>query len=404
MYLTMREEKTMDDLEKRTVEGENVTPVTLNDDSEEKGNQVDAENQEVAEVTSEEDGQPQEQEIEKGKLLCPRCGKIFEQKEKSCPYCGLRNNLKVCKSCGATMAKSANKCPNCGTENKKPFYKRGWFWGLGIIALVIVILNLPYKNSDNQIANANQETLDTQTAATGVQKEKQTNSSTDAEEKDIIGSWNAIIYFDREENESTRMENIGYEWKMKFNADHTGVMETTSSSSTDFEWSYYLSTAEGDKLYHLGDTTVSIIGEKSELKEYAGYLLIYTDDAAIIFERDNTGSWIKKSGTTSVTKSKTSSTNMTSSQKNALKKAESYLKYSAFSYSGLIEQLEYEGYSTEDATYAVDHCGADWKEQAVKKAKSYLKYSSFSKSGLIDQLEYEGFTYEQAVYGAEQAY
>lgn len=394
----------MDDLEKRTVEGENVTPVTLNDGSEEKGKQVDAENQEVAEVTSEEDGQLQEQEIEKGKLLCPRCGKIFDQKEKSCPYCGLKNNLKVCKSCGATMAKSANKCPNCGTKNKKQFNRCGLFLGLGIIALVIVILNLPYKKSDNPIENANQETPDIQTAATGVQKEEQTGSSIDTEDKAILGSWNGVIYFDIEENKSTRMENIGIEWKMKFNADHTGVMETTSSDSTDFEWSYYLSTAEGDKLYQVGDTTVAIIGEKSELKEYAGNLLIYTDDAAIIFERDNTGSWVKKSGTTSATKTQTSSTSMTSSQRNALTKAESYLKHSAFSYSGLIEQLEFEGYSTEDATYAVDHCGADWKEQAVKKAKSYLKHSSFSESGLIDQLEYEGFTHEQAVYGAEQAY
>lgn len=93
---------------------------------------------------------------------------------------------------------------------------------------------------------------------------------------------------------------------------------------------------------------------------------------------------------------------MTVSQKNALKSAESYLRYSSFSYTGLIEQLEYEKYSHEDAVYAVDHCGADWNEQAVKKAKSYLDYSSFSRDGLIEQLEYEGFTHEQAVYGVEQ--
>ena len=89
-------------------------------------------------------------------------------------------------------------------------------------------------------------------------------------------------------------------------------------------------------------------------------------------------------------------------QKNALKEAESYLDYSSFSYSGLIEQLEYEGYSNEDATYAVDNCGADWNEQAAKTASDYLDYSSFSKDGLIEQLEYEGFTHDQAVYGAEQ--
>ena len=85
----------------------------------------------------------------------------------------------------------------------------------------------------------------------------------------------------------------------------------------------------------------------------------------------------------------------------ALAKALSYLDYSAFSYTGLIGQLEYEKFTTEQATYGVDNCGADWNEQAVKKAKSYLEYSSFSKDKLIGQLEYEGFTHEQAVYGAE---
>lgn len=86
----------------------------------------------------------------------------------------------------------------------------------------------------------------------------------------------------------------------------------------------------------------------------------------------------------------------------ALKKAYSYLDYTAFSYSGLIDQLEYEDFTTDQATYAADNCGADWNEQAVKKAKSYLDHTSFSKTGLIEQLEYEGFTTEQATYGAEQ--
>lgn len=93
--------------------------------------------------------------------------------------------------------------------------------------------------------------------------------------------------------------------------------------------------------------------------------------------------------------------NMTTGQKNALKSALSYLKYSAFSYEGLIGQLEYEKYSHEDAVYAVDNCGADWDEQALKSAKSYLSFSAFSYSGLISQLEYEKFTTEQATYAAD---
>lgn len=87
------------------------------------------------------------------------------------------------------------------------------------------------------------------------------------------------------------------------------------------------------------------------------------------------------------------------SQQQAVKKAESYLSFSSFSRLGLIDQLEYEDFSTEDATYAVDNVEVDWNEQAAKKAESYLDHSSFSRQGLIDQLQYEKFTPEQAVYG-----
>lgn len=89
------------------------------------------------------------------------------------------------------------------------------------------------------------------------------------------------------------------------------------------------------------------------------------------------------------------------SQKNALKKAASYLDYTSFSHSGLVHQLEFEGFSTEDAKFAADHCGADWNVQAEKKAKSYMEFTSFSRSGLIHQLEFEGFTAEQAKHGAD---
>ena len=95
----------------------------------------------------------------------------------------------------------------------------------------------------------------------------------------------------------------------------------------------------------------------------------------------------------------TDDTAPTMGEKNALNSAIQYLDYTAFSYSGLIDQLEYEGFSTEEATYGVDHCGADWNEQAAKSAEAYLEYTSFSRSGLIDQLMYEGFTQEQAEYG-----
>jgi len=89
----------------------------------------------------------------------------------------------------------------------------------------------------------------------------------------------------------------------------------------------------------------------------------------------------------------------TMGEKNALSKALSYLDVMAFSYTGLIKQLEYEGYSHEEAKYGADNCGADWNEQAALKAQTYLDVMAFSRQGLIGQLIYEGFTQSQAEYG-----
>ncbi|MDD4938044.1 MAG: Ltp family lipoprotein [Candidatus Shapirobacteria bacterium] len=90
----------------------------------------------------------------------------------------------------------------------------------------------------------------------------------------------------------------------------------------------------------------------------------------------------------------------TTSQKNAVKKAKSYLSFSGFSHDGLVAQLEYEKFSHEDAVYGADNSGGNWNEQAAKKAKSYMDMSAFSRGSLIEQLKYEKFTQEQAEYGA----
>ncbi len=92
---------------------------------------------------------------------------------------------------------------------------------------------------------------------------------------------------------------------------------------------------------------------------------------------------------------------VTTSQVNALSRASSYLDMGGFSYKSLVEQLEFEGFSNADATFAADHCGADWMKQVEQKAKSYMSFMGFSRSGLIGQLEFEGFTPEQAAHGAD---
>ncbi|MFR8171202.1 MAG: Ltp family lipoprotein [Marvinbryantia sp.] len=166
--------------------------------------------------------------------------------------------------------------------------------------------------------------------------------------------------------------------------------ETSDAMAGFFFASVYLSTCYDDGTYahEIGQEAVVGLEElyKGYVNEFQSHIKTaygYYDE---IMNKDNEND---------------SQSDMTMGQKNALTSALSYLDYSAFSYTGLIEQLEYEGYSNEDAVFAVDNCGADWNEQAAKSAKSYLEYSAFSRDGLIEQLEYEGFTHEQAVYGVE---
>jgi hypothetical protein len=87
----------------------------------------------------------------------------------------------------------------------------------------------------------------------------------------------------------------------------------------------------------------------------------------------------------------------------ALESAESYLDTGDFSRESLIGQLEYEGFSKRDATWAVDRISPDWKAEAAESAQSYLDTGSFSRASLLDQLLYEGFTQAQAEYGVSMS-
>ena len=44
--------------------------------------------------------------------------------------------IRVCKNCNNPLPEKATVCPSCGAKNKKPIYKKWWFWL--IIALIVI--------------------------------------------------------------------------------------------------------------------------------------------------------------------------------------------------------------------------------------------------------------------------
>lgn len=334
-------------------------------------------------------------ETQLGKLVCPRCGNAFEPKEKKCPHCGMKNNLKLCKTCGATIAKNAKRCPKCGAKNKKPIYKWVWFW-------VIVVLFGWWLVGNVKSAIGE--------ALTG---------TTLSPEEAIAGVWIADAAYDDKMQEielSDEEKNI----KLVFNEDHTVKVIMAGISMGDRNWEYHKTDIDGNMVYSIteGEGTLEITGSRGKYKAYSGKLVMDGDGQIVVFAKStdetagdysNTGSMDELLDSIdrlseAVDNMDTDGTSITQGKKNALKMAGDYLNLKGFSYSKLIEQLEYEGFTPAEAKYAANNCGADWNEQAVRKATEYLKLKSFSRAKLIEQLEYEGFTHEQAVYGADQAY
>ncbi|MEI3306622.1 MAG: zinc-ribbon domain-containing protein [Dysosmobacter sp.] len=59
----------------------------------------------------------------------------------------MKEKLKTCPVCGKEMAAGAKACPSCGAKNKKPIYRRWWFWVL--VVLVIAAVGSAMGSEDN---------------------------------------------------------------------------------------------------------------------------------------------------------------------------------------------------------------------------------------------------------------
>ena len=91
----------------------------------------------------------------------------------------------------------------------------------------------------------------------------------------------------------------------------------------------------------------------------------------------------------------------TENQQKALDKANEYVDTLPLSHDGLIKQLEYDGYTTDVATYAADNCSANWNKEAKEMAEQYMDSTTYTYKDMVQQLETEGFTKEQAKFGAK---
>lgn len=146
-----------------------------------------------------------------------------------------------------------------------------------------------------------------------------------------------------------------------------------------------------EQISYLAETVISLNERIEELEEENEKIINILEEAGLIDDEDQDEE----------TESEVSDEEIPSQGENALRNAEQYLDYTAFSKEGLYDQLLFEQYPEDAARYAVESLDVDWKEQAVYAGENYLEYSPFSKEGLYEQLIYEEFTEEEARYAVD---
>lgn len=62
--------------------------------------------------------------------------------------------METCAHCGAEIAASAKVCPSCGGKNKKPIYKRVWFWVLVVVLVLGIAGGSMSDDSDTSTSTA----------------------------------------------------------------------------------------------------------------------------------------------------------------------------------------------------------------------------------------------------------
>ena len=257
-------------------------------------------------------------------------------------------------------------------EEKKSIYKKWWFW----VIIVVLVLGIGSNSVENNTQQASSNTVESSKEYEYVSYTLQ-NNSTEKTEK-LVTNENISSEEMKEIYNEKKEDNTNFKtYTIWFFSD-----KDTALKANNYELGYVTS-KDGEIIVENVQEIKQAEEEKKEKEKLENEEKERLEQERLEEEQNQ------------------KIENATIGEKNALDKAKSYLDYTAFSKEGLIEQLEYEGFTNAEAKFGVDNCGANWNEQAAKKAKQYMDYSSFSKQGLIDQLEYEGFTSEQAEYGVK---
>ncbi len=120
----------------------------------------------------------------------------------------MAEKITKCTSCGKEIAKSAKTCPSCGAKQKKPIYKKVWFWAIIIILLIIII---PSSSGENKSTNKKETNQDkTNATETSAETPQETISYTTVDMKTFLDEYDKNKLAAQEKYTDTYIQTTGY--------------------------------------------------------------------------------------------------------------------------------------------------------------------------------------------------
>lgn len=88
-----------------------------------------------------------------------------------------KSKISVCKNCGNPLPEKATVCPSCGAKNKKPIYKKWWFW----LIIVLIVAGIISNRSNESVSSDN---LPSSLVSSGAEKDATSGDAPSANESD----------------------------------------------------------------------------------------------------------------------------------------------------------------------------------------------------------------------------
>lgn len=243
----------------------------------------------------------------------------------------MKSKLIKCKTCGADVAKSAKKCPQCGAKQKKPLFKKWWFW-LVIAFLVIGSLGSseessnPLVNEQPSVMQEIREEDNSTTAGNMVVETEQTEDAVSTEYKNALKKAESYSDF-MHMSKAAIYEQLTSEYGEKFSED--AAQYAMDNLQADYKYNALKKAESYSETMYMSKASIydQLISEYGEqfTEEEAQYAI------------DNLIADYKA---------------------NALEKAKSYQKLMNMSKNAVYDQLvsEYgEKFTAEEAQYAIDN-------------------------------------------------